>query len=244
MTENTSDFDRQGDYSYTQSENGPDIVSFIVHHMTGEPLSLHQLRADSRQHVQIPFPRDAQDLGYVMRLLEARPEWRPRLAEMQEYSLRWKAIAQEWGMLDHVYAEGDSAQTTRALQNVMNEAIFASYPNSITKSLVARIFSKDSAAQITRMPKQGGVEFANAIAEELHDAQRSEDFNGSYAVWIRVPKYGYSALVAQSSEFGNPYFCGLLPEDLPGEASEKVELCIQFNHSGPELPGLPLGKGR
>jgi len=66
-----------------------------------------------------PHPRDAADLGRCIRLLEAVPEWRPRLKEMALVNGYWAALVAHWDELEALYAEGDWAAVYRRMGQIL-----------------------------------------------------------------------------------------------------------------------------
>lgn len=51
-------------------------------------------------------PMDASDFGRCHRLLEAVPEWRPRLGEVAKRFPKWKSVVSAWDRLESLYAAG------------------------------------------------------------------------------------------------------------------------------------------
>jgi hypothetical protein len=50
-------------------------------------------------------PHDPADLGRCLRLLEAVPEWKPRLSEMAAVSNYWAALVANWAELERLMRE-------------------------------------------------------------------------------------------------------------------------------------------
>lgn len=50
------------------------------------------------------YPSDPSDLGRCLRLLELIPEWKPRIAEMAQYSPGWAGLLAEWDVLTELMA--------------------------------------------------------------------------------------------------------------------------------------------
>ena len=48
-------------------------------------------------------PSDPDDFGRCHRLLEAVPEWRPRMGEMAAHSRVWSRLAEHWDELTQMY---------------------------------------------------------------------------------------------------------------------------------------------
>lgn len=46
------------------------------------------------------YPSDPDDLGRCLRLLDAVPEWKPRIREMAGQSAEWDALTARWGDLE------------------------------------------------------------------------------------------------------------------------------------------------
>lgn len=71
-----------------------------------------------------PFPRDPDDFGRCVRLLQAAPELRPHIGELSnpEHGHVWNAIATEWEMLEQWYLEdlpsGKSSRVYNRLQEM------------------------------------------------------------------------------------------------------------------------------
>lgn len=79
----------------------------------GEPvdsamaIAEHMLFATRKHQYQ---PEDSFDLGCCIALLDAIPEWRPRMGEMASVSRYWAAILPHWGELEIEYSiRGSSA---------------------------------------------------------------------------------------------------------------------------------------
>ncbi|MFO1080834.1 MAG: DUF2312 domain-containing protein [Reyranellaceae bacterium] len=53
------------------------------------------------------YPSDSDDFGRCARLLEAVPEWRPRIGEMVAVGPEWGAIAGAWDELDAMHKAGE-----------------------------------------------------------------------------------------------------------------------------------------
>jgi hypothetical protein len=68
-------------------------------------------------------PHDPADLGRCLRLLEAVPEWKPRIVEMSRHSIGWAVLSARWdeiaaSMADEVgidWSKGTKAPKTYAL---------------------------------------------------------------------------------------------------------------------------------
>ena len=52
------------------------------------------------------YPSDGADLGRCLRLLEAVPEWKPRLPEMAAVNDYWAALVTHWAELSSLHANG------------------------------------------------------------------------------------------------------------------------------------------
>lgn len=52
------------------------------------------------------YPSDGGDFGRCVRLLEAVPEWQPRLSEMASVNKYWAALVKHWDELVKLYAAG------------------------------------------------------------------------------------------------------------------------------------------
>lgn len=73
-------------------------------------------------------PSDGGDLGRCVRLLEAVPEWKPRLHEMTAVSEYWAALVPEWDRLASILAEelaGDANGNTYKAMRAIFEPIEA-----------------------------------------------------------------------------------------------------------------------
>jgi hypothetical protein len=53
------------------------------------------------------YPSDGGDLGRCLRLLEAVPEWKPRLKEMAAVNGYWAALVAHWDELAALHAKDD-----------------------------------------------------------------------------------------------------------------------------------------
>lgn len=64
------------------------------------------------------YPSDGDDLGRCLRLLEAVPEWKPRLGEMAAVNRYWAALVTHWDELAALHSEqgGGSAVYKRMKQ--------------------------------------------------------------------------------------------------------------------------------
>lgn len=60
------------------------------------------------------YPCDPSDLGRCLRLLDAVPDWRPRIREMAAQSPEWDALTTRWSELEASFlAEGGSLNPPR-----------------------------------------------------------------------------------------------------------------------------------
>lgn len=66
----------------------------IWHHMTGINGAPGHFRYSN-------WPHDPADLGRCLRLLEAVPEWKPRIPEMSKYGKGWAALVPAWDVLEN-----------------------------------------------------------------------------------------------------------------------------------------------
>ncbi|ECJ3227561.1 hypothetical protein FP993_19495 [Salmonella enterica] len=53
------------------------------------------------------YPRDPDDLGRCIRLIEAVPELAEKISLMAQHGHQWSAVAQNWERWSHLYREGD-----------------------------------------------------------------------------------------------------------------------------------------
>jgi hypothetical protein len=53
------------------------------------------------------YPRDADDFGRCVRLLDAVPGFRDRLPEMHEHGAEWSRLVRYWNKAEDRYREGD-----------------------------------------------------------------------------------------------------------------------------------------
>lgn len=60
-------------------------------------------------------PRDADDFGRCVRLLELIPEWAARLGEVVDRCSEWKSIVADWDRLADLHARGDVRQLNAIL---------------------------------------------------------------------------------------------------------------------------------
>ena len=81
-------------------------------------------------------PRDPSDFGRCMRLLDAVPEFRPRLKEMAEVSPVWAALVKQWDELESLYKEefptGKAPKLYDRMQKIESETINPT-PPSLTR---------------------------------------------------------------------------------------------------------------
>jgi hypothetical protein len=73
-------------------------------------------------------PWDPDDLGRCLRLLEAVPEWKPRLSEMADVSPIWAALVARWdeiaqSMADEVGIDWSKSQSASRTYNMMRTII-------------------------------------------------------------------------------------------------------------------------
>lgn len=66
------------------------------------------------------YPSDGGDLGRCMRLLDAVPEWKPRIGEMAAISPYWAALVAEWPKLERLHAADDHKATYAAMKAILN----------------------------------------------------------------------------------------------------------------------------
>lgn len=66
-------------------------------------------------------PHDACDFGRCLGLLEAVPEWRSRVPELATLSPCWKAIVEQWDLLEELYRKGDAVGCTKALWAILED---------------------------------------------------------------------------------------------------------------------------
>jgi hypothetical protein len=53
------------------------------------------------------YPRDADDLGRCLRLLDRIPAWRSRIGEMAACGPEWAALVKEWPALERMMGNAD-----------------------------------------------------------------------------------------------------------------------------------------
>lgn len=69
------------------------------------------------------YPHDPSDLGRCLRLLEAVPEWKPRIAEMAERGPEWAALVARWDELAASYALEEPTRRAPITYAAMRAAI-------------------------------------------------------------------------------------------------------------------------
>lgn len=85
---------------------------------SSKAICLHMLGHRFGEHAD--YPRDPDDLGRCLRLLDLMPEWKLRLSEMAAYGPVWRGLVEKWDhlaamMADEVgvdWSKGQSAPLT------------------------------------------------------------------------------------------------------------------------------------
>ena len=67
------------------------------------------------------IPYDPSDFGRCHRLLEAIPEWRPRLPEVAEVYPEWKPLVDSWDEMTRLYLRDLPTGRSDELYNLMQE---------------------------------------------------------------------------------------------------------------------------
>jgi hypothetical protein len=73
---------------------------------------------------QTYHPHDAGDFGRCARLLDAVPEWRPRMGNMAALSPEWKALVDIWDELDGYYRADDGKAIYAAINRACDAVRF------------------------------------------------------------------------------------------------------------------------
>lgn len=89
----------------TRGECGMSSIAIWEHMVFGRTVD-----ADAR------FPLDPDDFRRCRLLLEAVPEWRPRMGQMARYGKEWAALAGAWEELDALFTEEVTDRTGRKVQ--------------------------------------------------------------------------------------------------------------------------------
>lgn len=66
------------------------------------------------------LPRDADDFGRCVRLLDAMPKWRARLSHVAKTSPEWEPLINEWEQLERMYRNGHLDQVSTFLRELSN----------------------------------------------------------------------------------------------------------------------------
>lgn len=99
--------------------------------MSSEAIWAHMVGGSVRGHWN--HPHDPEDLGRCLRLLEAVPEWKPRIVEMARHGTGWAVLSARWdeiaaSMADEVgidWSKGRCAPKTYALMRLILDEVGA-----------------------------------------------------------------------------------------------------------------------
>jgi hypothetical protein len=80
--------------------------AWITGHDTGASSKAIWAVMMGRELPRYAYPSDDDDLGRCLRLLDAIPEWKPRLREMERVSPYWAALVQHWDELSFRHRDG------------------------------------------------------------------------------------------------------------------------------------------
>lgn len=208
----------------------------IAHHMTGER------SAEEYRNEGIDYPIDSADLEDCVNFVSKNPQWRKRIGEMAAYSVRWKALAENWDTLEASVKEGDAEATGDLLNEVMNATIgqhdAAIRTPYIRKRAAELIDQSEGNHCLSQLPAQEAVLLANEIAQQLYDG-------GYKAYWVSLSNEHESSRVASAS-YTHPAVLSKRTLDDLSSSKLPAQVMVRFNRDGPELPELPndFGKSR
>jgi hypothetical protein len=84
------------------------IIKWFVTESTGvssKAIVAQLMDIDRRRRTWGDHPHDSDDFGRCYRLLEAVPEFKPRISEIAVRSSEWSALVEYWDELTTLYAE-------------------------------------------------------------------------------------------------------------------------------------------
>ena len=91
--------------------------------ISSEAITSHLTGINFRGPWGLGHPYDPSDFGRCMELLEAVPEFRPRLKEMAEVSPVWAELVENWDELEKLYKEEFPTGKAPKLYDRMQEII-------------------------------------------------------------------------------------------------------------------------